>query len=329
MWKLKFVVTKGEYEGRYLFDNMVFSKAALPRGSFPERSFKRLKLLIYGPSGAGKTTLAAQFPQPAFLDLEGGTDLYGDIFNFDVQHISTADEAMQALEWLLTHPRSYRTLVIDPITIYWDALQKKYSEIFLRRNKKSKGYKFEFYDFQPRDWATIKAELKEFLRKLITLDLNVIVIARQKVQYDDNGFMKAIGVTFDAEKSLPYLFDTVIRLYRDEDGRFLGECLKDRSGKLPLGEFVSSYSYLEECFGKEMLTRESKPITLATPEQKEEITTYLSDLGVEPGQVVKRLAAYGATSLDELSEDNAAIILGKLQLALANHGKGNSVAKEA
>lgn len=33
---------------------------------------KRLKVLLYGISGTGKTTMAATFPRPLFLDLEGG-----------------------------------------------------------------------------------------------------------------------------------------------------------------------------------------------------------------------------------------------------------------
>ena len=31
MWKLRFVVEAGDYQGRYIFDNMVFSEAALKR----------------------------------------------------------------------------------------------------------------------------------------------------------------------------------------------------------------------------------------------------------------------------------------------------------
>ena len=31
------------------------------------------KAVIYGPEGIGKSTLAAQFPAPIFLDTEGGT----------------------------------------------------------------------------------------------------------------------------------------------------------------------------------------------------------------------------------------------------------------
>ena len=34
MWKLKFVVTEGQYEGRWIFDNLVFSARAMKRVKF-------------------------------------------------------------------------------------------------------------------------------------------------------------------------------------------------------------------------------------------------------------------------------------------------------
>jgi len=278
---------------------------------------KRLKLFLWGDSGVGKTTLALQFPKPVVIDFEGGADHYGEAFDFDVLRASTADEAMEAVQWLHGHTHPHRTLVIDPITVYWDALQKKWSDIFLRRNRGSKGYKFEFYDLQPRDWMTIKAEFKDFIRKLIALDMNVIVTARQKVQYADGAFMKAIGETFDGEKSLPYLFDTIVRLYRDEKGRFLGECLKDRSNKLPLGEFEVSYGRFEELFGKKTLARKARPTTFATDEQKRQIREQIARFDMKPEQVARRLAAYGAESLDELTKENAELILTKLEAASA------------
>ena len=142
---------------------------------------KRLKLFLWGDTGAGKTTLSLQFPAPVVLDFEGGTDLYGTAFEFDVRRTTDPDAAMDAVKWLLNHQHPYRTLVIDPITIYWEGLQRKWSNIFLRRNQNSKGYKHEFYDFQPRDWMTMKAEFKEFIANLIALDMNVIVTARQKI----------------------------------------------------------------------------------------------------------------------------------------------------
>ena len=32
-----------------------------------------IKVVLYGPEGIGKTTLAAQFPEPLFIDIEGST----------------------------------------------------------------------------------------------------------------------------------------------------------------------------------------------------------------------------------------------------------------
>jgi hypothetical protein len=221
---------------------------------------KRLKLMVWGDSGVGKTTLALQFPNPAVIDLEGGTDWYGTDFEFDVLPANTPDLIMDSIDYLLFEKHEYKTLIIDPITVYWESLQKKWSDILLKRNPRSKGFKHEFYDLQPKDWMTVKAELKAFIRKLTMLDMSVIVTAREKTKYDDGGYMKAIGETFDGDKSLPYMFDTVLRLYINGKGQHVGIQLKDRSNKFPKDEFECSYQVVEGFLGKENINRESKPI---------------------------------------------------------------------
>lgn len=278
---------------------------------------RRLKLFIYGPSGAGKTRLALRFPGVAVMDLEDGTAHYGDDFEFYVLKVTTADELMQAVDWLLTHPHPFCTLVIDPITIYWESLQSKWGRIFLQRNKGGKGHRGDFYELQPRDWVTLKAEFKELLRKLIALDMNVIVTARQKAQYSDSGFMHVIGETFDCEKSLPYLFDTILHLYRDDTGHFMAENIKDRTNKLPCGKFEVSYDLIEKCLGAETLTREAMPLHLATPEQIERIRHFVTVSGMKPEKLRERLAAYGAARIEDLTAENAQLILEKLTAAAA------------
>lgn len=278
---------------------------------------RRQKLFIWGDSGDGKTTLALQHPRPAVLDLEGGTEHYGDRFAFDVLKATTADEVSAAVDWLLTHPHDYCTLVIDPITVYWDALQAKWSDIFMRRNKGSKGHHLEYYSLQAKDWMSIKAEFKELVRKLIQLDMNVVVTARQKALYADNGFMRSIGETFDGEKSLPYLFDSILRLYRDDHGRYMAENLKDRSGKLPKGQFEVSYEVIERALGEESLARPAVPLQLVTAEQLGELNRLIAAAGVTPAVLADRLAAYGAARLEDLTAENADLIIGKLQTAVA------------
>ncbi len=278
---------------------------------------RRLKLFLWGDSGVGKTTLALRFPNPAVIDLEGGTEHYGGEFTFEVLKAANADEVAAAVDWLLTHEHPYRTLVIDPITLYWDALQSKWTEVFLRRNKGGKGHRGEFYDLQPRDWMTLKAEFKDLVRKLLRLDMNVIVTARQKAQYADSGFMRVVGETFDGEKSLPYLFDSILRLYRDETGRFMAENLKDRSNKLPRGHFEVTYGLFENRLGAEALDRPAEPVPVATPAQLDRIRHFITASGMSSTTVTQRLAAYGAERLEDLSPENADLIIAKFEHAAA------------
>jgi hypothetical protein len=278
---------------------------------------RRLKLFLWGDSGVGKTTLALRFPGAVVIDMEGGTEHYGGVFNFDVLKATTADEVTAAVEWLRTKPHAYRTLVIDPVTLFWDALQSKWGRVFLQRNKGGKGHHGDFYELQPRDWVTLKAEFKELVRKLIALDMNVILTARQKAQYSDAGFMRVIGETFDGEKSLPYLFDTILHLTRDESGHFMAENLKDRTNKLPRGKFEVSYDLIEKCLGTDTLTREAAPLHLAAPEQVDRIRQFIASSGMKQEQVAQRLAAYGAACIEDLTEDNAQMILDKFATATA------------
>jgi len=304
-----------------------------PLGFRPaEESNRRLKLLLWGDAGSGKTTLSLQFPSPAVIDLEGGTEHYGGDFQFDVLKATAADDINAAVDSLLTVDHDYRTLVIDPVTLYWDSLQRKWSEIFLRRNKSSKGHRLEFYDMQPRDWMTVKAEHKEFIRNLVQADLNVVVTARQKTLYADQGFMRAVGETFDGEKGLPYLFDTILRLYRDDNGRFMAKNLKDRTNKLPQGNFEISYQILEGFLGKESLGRRAVPVQQSTSEQIDTLSHLIAASEMKGETVQRRLAAYGAGSLEELTHGAAATIIEKLEAAgdpPADHNTPNEEQKHA
>lgn len=281
-----------------------------------EKLEKRPKIFLYGDFGTGKTPFALSMPSPVVIDAEKGTEPYNDAFEFSVLHANTADEIMGAVDWLLKNKHPYKTFVIDPITVYWEALQKKWSDIFLKRNKGSKGYKFDFYDLQSKDWMTIKSEYKDFMRKLSTLDMNLVVTAREKVKYKDGSFMVADGQTFDGEKSLPYLFDTVIRLHRDEKGKRIGTCLRDRNRKIPEGLFDPSYENLEKLFGRKLLNRTAKAVVYATSDQKKTLQEYLNNSGATPEQVQERLMMYGAEDLDSLTKEDAETIINKFKDAL-------------
>lgn len=69
------------------------------------------KLVLYGPEGIGKSTFAAQLPQPLFIDTEGGTR------HLDVQRFAERPSSwtllLEQVKYVQSHPDLCRTLVID------------------------------------------------------------------------------------------------------------------------------------------------------------------------------------------------------------------------
>lgn len=75
---------------------------------------KAKKVTIYGPEGIGKSSFAAQFPNPIFIDTEGSTTE----MNVDRLPKPTSWEMLrQQVEWVKQQAVQFGTLVID--TIDW------------------------------------------------------------------------------------------------------------------------------------------------------------------------------------------------------------------
>lgn len=71
------------------------------------------RVLIHGQEGVGKTTLAAAFPSPVFIDIEGGCPAGLEIDSFDVAE--SYDQVRGQLSELAQQDHDYRTLVIDSL----------------------------------------------------------------------------------------------------------------------------------------------------------------------------------------------------------------------
>lgn len=84
---------------------------------------KDLKVLLYGPSGAGKTRFAATFPKPLFLDLENGlrsTIQVKAVLRYPAnpkRQITTFSQVQKFIELVKadTNPQ-YETIVVDSLT---------------------------------------------------------------------------------------------------------------------------------------------------------------------------------------------------------------------
>jgi len=72
------------------------------------------RILIYGPPGIGKTTLASEFPAPVFLQIEDGTP--GDVELTSFGKLDTFGQVLDALAALYTEDHDFGTVVVDSVT---------------------------------------------------------------------------------------------------------------------------------------------------------------------------------------------------------------------
>jgi hypothetical protein len=274
------------------------------RGTKPEQKEKRLKMFVYGQAGIGKTLQAIQFPNAYIVDTERGTDFYAQTIaksNSVVFSSSNPDELREELHNLLTTKHEYRTLIIDPITQIYNAIQEKWTRVFEKHAKSDKDA--EVQDFGMRYWNKVKSEYKAIERLILALDMNVILTAHQKDVYG-TGFTK-IGVTFDSMKGDDYLFDLIFRLEKRGDQRIAVTC-KERAdmgqNKFP-AEFEWTYDNFLKFYGAEIIKKEAQVIPMATNEQVEKLNKLLSVVNISEDEQTKWLEKAKVNDFSEFTEE--------------------------
>jgi hypothetical protein len=254
----------------------------------PEIIEKRLKLMVYGPAGVGKTTAAIQFPNAYIIDTEKGSDFYSRTISkagSAVLKTNNPDEVKEQLQSLLTEKHQYKTLIIDPITQIYNATQEKWSRIFEKHTDNSKNR--DLQDFGPRYWGRVKSDFKAIQRLMMALDMNVIVTSHQKDIYGSG--MTKIGVGPDTMKGDEYIFDLVFELKKVGNKR-LATTVKERSeigeNKFP-EEFEWNYENFRKFYGSKIIEKESTPIVMASFEQVVEVKKLLGIVKIEDETVLK------------------------------------------
>lgn len=132
------------------------------------------KVVVYGPEGIGKSTFAAQFPEPLFIDTEGSTD------NMDVSRLdkpSSYTMLKNEIAWVKANPTVCKTLVID--TIDW-AESLVIADVCAQHSKKG------IEDFGWGNGYTYTKEemgrLLNQLGELVDLGINVVLTAHAQMR---------------------------------------------------------------------------------------------------------------------------------------------------
>lgn len=287
------------------------------RGKPPSSITKRLKCLMYGQPGCGKTTAAIQFPKPFLIDTERGAenDQYvkklnaaGGAYFFTTD----PDDLIVEVRSLLGEKHDYQTVIIDPLTIiYNDLLDHAAAEVGTDFGK-HKG---------PAD-----RKIKHLLSLLLRLDMNVIITSHAKAKWtrskDARGKDTVVedGSTYDCYGKLDYLFDLVFQVEKRGLDR-VGIVRKTRVEAFPEGDVFSfSYDEIAQRYGREILERNAVPVKLATKALAEQLQTLLDERKDGDQLKEKWLTKANAETLAEMPEEAA------LKCVWFLSGKGAAVA---
>jgi hypothetical protein len=134
---------------------------------------KAQRIVIYGPEGIGKSTLANQFPKPVFIDTEGSTNW------MDVKRMECLSwqDILDAVKLLKANNQGFKTVIID--TADW-------AERFCVQHLCANSNKTSIEDFGYGKGYTFLAEefgrLLTSLNTLVDTGMHIIFIAHCTVK---------------------------------------------------------------------------------------------------------------------------------------------------
>ena len=131
-----------------------------------------LKIVVYGPEGIGKSTFASQFPDPLFIDTEGGTS------NLNIRRIKcnkSWNELIAIVKEIYDNPTICKTVILDTAdwaeTLCSNAVCEKYRKNNLEDWGFGKGYVYLQDEF---------SKILSLLDQLIEVGINVVITAHAK-----------------------------------------------------------------------------------------------------------------------------------------------------
>ncbi len=197
----------------------------------------KCKVIVYGTSGIGKTTLCKTAPNPVIISGEK-RNISLRKFRIPVAEVSSTDDINQVYDMLTTtaQGQAFSTICIDSLSDIAGTVLANHKLINTNIQ---------------RAYGQMADEILPLIKKFRDLDRDVYMIAQQSRIKDDFSGITSFGPSMPGQaldKELPYLFDEVLcmREMKDTEGNLfrvlqtqpdMQYMCKDASGVLDMYEY--------------------------------------------------------------------------------------------
>lgn len=273
------------------------------------------KMVLYGPSGVGKTWFTLGFPNVYYISPEPGATREHYTARLKAgggRYLGPEDGAtdfevlIDQAKALAVEKHSFKTLVVDSITeIFNNAVAKEADRL---------GSKNAF----GADKKPAIAYMRRFISAINRLDMNVILVAHEKAEWgqDDTGQRIEKGKMPDCYDKLIYSLDLAFQAQKRGPSR-MAMTRKSRLIGFPEGEsFPLEFSDFSARYGKDIIEKVSTPIVLAEAGQVSEIRRLVELLKIDHETIEKWFEKANVEKFDEFTADTAAKIIKSLSAKL-------------
>lgn len=259
---------------------------------------RKIKMLLSGGAGAGKTWAALDFPQAFYIDTEGSLSLPeyapklassgGMVLGIE-QGSSDFKTVNEEIQTLATTDHDFKTVVIDSFT-------KMYM------NSCAEAEKTLGNDYG-KDKKEANKEARKFVNWVSKIDCNVCIVCHSKTLFlDEKEKKEKHNTTFDGYDKLDYELDLWIEIFQMKNGARKAVVRKSRLSQFATNaEFPWSFSEFAKRHGGQVFAKAEKFVP-ATAETVGEFETLFTKAGMSIDWREKMLTANKATTLSEVSD---------------------------